>query len=267
MTEHIEDWLKRLVDPGACENEKERTVTGAVRSGLRAAEPETQADQIALQRLHKHLASQGLYDDAAVVRSRRVQLFGYAAVLLLGVSIILNYAVSDRPLHEAALTLSKNSGSKSESYSKQILETQGSTVNEEREFAQLSDAIAADETPAQMASRAKPQALASAPEAQYQRAYGASESAGDMTASKSPVLKKSRSPIKLSLATSQWQLLAGLNHEGISLANTDTDGLWILVLNSKAGKAQWQAALPKRYKQEDWLINVDIEIQLVIDDD
>ncbi|CAA0084075.1 hypothetical protein [Zhongshania aliphaticivorans] len=266
MTEHIDDWLKRLADPAACETEKERAVMNAVRSGLRAAEPATQIDQLALQRLHKRLASEGVYD-AAIARSRRFHVFGYAAVLLLGVSIILNYAVTDKPLHEAALQLSEESATKRESYSKQIQAANDELAVDEREMTQFSDSSIVDEAVAQMASRAKQEMSVSASPEQYGRADSGSEFDADSVASKPRTLKYLNSPIELRLTATQWQALSELNHEGISLSESEAEGVWVLILNSESSKARWINALPKPYKMESWPLNTEIEIQLVSADD
>lgn len=255
MTEPIEDWLERLVDPSAYKTEKERAVMKAVRSGLRAAEPVVQIDQVALQRLHKRLADQGLYD-APVARSRRMKLFGYAAALILGVSIILNYAVMDKPLHEAALQISTDSASKRESYSQERQAAKDERLADEREVARFSDSSIA----AEMTAPAKQKMSASsAPE----RVYGGNDSEAGRPAPK-PESPKLNSPIEMRLTTKQWQALYELNKQGLSLVKSEIEDIWILTLSNEASKVRWIDALPKSYKNESWTINTDIEIQLVI---
>lgn len=256
MTEPVEDWLKRLVDPSACETEKERAVMKAVRSGLRAAEPEVQTDHVALQRLHKRLADQGLYD-APVAGSRRMQMFGYAAVLLLGVSIILNYAVMDKPLHEAALQISTDRALQRELYSQERQAAKDERLAGEREAARFSDSSVA----AEMASQAKQKmSVSSAPE----RVYGGNDIEADQPAPKPKAFKTLISSIEMGLTPKQWQALYELNKQGVSLVKTEVEDIWILTLSSEASKARWIDTIPKPYKTENWPINTDIEIRLVI---
>ncbi|WP_269620511.1 hypothetical protein [Zhongshania sp. BJYM1] len=299
MTENTDDWLKRLADPAACETEKERVVMEAVRSGLRAADSPSQTDQLTLERLHKRIAGQGLYDPP-LVRSRRTQLLGYAAVLLMGVGLVMTYTFSNKPLHEAALQVAVVSPSASESYVKQSMARKDAVSSEEHEAAQVfvskEDDVyvlaspAASPTAAPMAAPRKPQALASAvqeppqkpPMESSQGAYRANEFAADRamaelstsidsaaknTGAKKTEIRKSVQPVKLALSMNQWQALYTLNPETLSLTKTEQENVWILILYDENSKTQWIASLPETSKDKNWPINVEIDVLVVTSDD
>ncbi|WP_339677997.1 hypothetical protein [uncultured Zhongshania sp.] len=279
MADDIENWLKRLADPAACESPKERAVMEAVRSGLRAAGSPGQADELALKRLHQRLASEGLYDKTAtpsrsLPRSRRLQFVGYAAVLLVGVSLVINFGVIDKPLHEAALQESEARFSKVESAKKASPAFSDAMIAEEREATMQSEIAGraeAEESPA-MAAPAKPQALSSPPKQQALSEYRVQGFAADMAESRlirdmASEVENAAHPVRLTLNPVQWQALLALNPEVLSLTKGDQEGSWILVLYDEAAKAQWLAKLPEASKDGEWPIDVELNIEVIISDD
>ncbi|MBW2941573.1 hypothetical protein [Zhongshania aquimaris] len=280
MTDDIEYWLKRLADPAACESPKERAVMEAVRSGLRAADSLEQTDELALKRLHQRLASEGLYEETAtpsrsIPRSKRLQFVGYAAVLLVGVSLVLNYAVTDKPLHEAALQESEARFSKAESTKNASPAFSNAMIAEEREATMQSDTAGragAEESPAAMAAPAKPQALSSRPKEKDLSEYRAQGFAADMAESRliedmASEAENAAHPVRLTLNLVQWQALLELNPEVLSLSKGDEEGSWILVLYDEAAKEQWLAKLPEASKDGEWPIDVELNIEVIISDD
>ncbi|MBQ0797247.1 hypothetical protein [Zhongshania sp.] len=280
MADDIEYWLKRLADPAACESKKERAVMEAVRSGLRAADSPKQTDELALKRLHQRLASEGLYDEAAtqsrsLPRSRRLQFIGYAAVLLVGVSLVINFGVIDKPLHEAALQESEARFSKAESAKKASPAFSDAMIAEEPEATMQSEIAGraeAEESPAAMAAPAKPQALSSPPKQQALSEYRVQGFAADMTESRlirdmASEVENTAHPVRLTLNPVQWQALLALNPEVLSLTKGDQEGSWVLVLYDEAAKEQWLAKLPEASKDGEWPIDVELNIEVIISDD
>ena len=279
MADDIENWLKRLADPAVCESPKERAVMEAVRSGLRAADSPGQADELALKRLHQRLASEGLYDEAAtpsrsLPRSRRLQFVGYAAVLLVGVSLVINYGIIDKPLHEAALQESETRYSKAESAKKASPAFSDAMIAEEREAttqSEMAGRAEAEESPA-MAAPAKPQALSSPPKQQGLSEYRVQGFAADMAESRlirdmASEVGNAAHPVRLTLNPVQWQALLALNPEVLTLTKGDQEGSWILVLYDEAAKEQWLAKLPEASKDGEWPIDVELNIEVIISDD
>jgi hypothetical protein len=275
MTENTDDWLNRLADPAACETEKERAVMEAVRSGLRAADSPSQTDQLTLERLHKRIASQGLYDPP-LVRSRRTQLLGYAAVLLMGVGLVMTYTFSNKPLHEAALQVAVVSPSASESYAKQYM-ARSEADDKESERRPAAGATVEAEAYASPQPMAAATAKPSAPKDQPQYEYRSNNFAADVAESEQPIsqqlaskqaaAKKQTQVIRLSLSVDQWRGLYALNQDGLSLKKGDEAGLWVLLISSELAKLQWLDRLPESYRDERWSINTEIDMQVDIRDD
>ncbi len=284
----IEDWLTRLRDSRECESAREKDVMDAIRSGLSASEQQAEVDQLALQRLHRRIEQEGLYQ-TPVKRSRNLHRYGYAAVLLVGLTIILDLSVFDRSVinsgnfdklsravpsdaaryEVAASAAIKDKAGRAEAEH----ELAHGEMSDERllaDFASMAKTDSAQANSAMLKSAPKPERLAAAPSAQQDKVATQGKTEGQNSVADTALAEATAGqnlnepPRRLSLTDLQWQTIRALADEGISLEERKAIDHWILRLNSEVDQRRWRAALPDSQQNLDWPIRKDIALEVVI---
>lgn len=276
----IEDWIKRLHDTDECESDREQAVMDAIQSGLRASEPAAEVDQLALQRLHRRLAQEGLYR-APLKPRRSLQRYGYAAVLLVGLTIILDLSVFDRSVlnsrkPELLSTAVQTDAARYEVAASLPAKRMASSV--EAEIAASADAMSRERSLADAAKKDKAQAsggvakpspsperLAAAPPS-LQSKTTHQEFAADTSQAESTARQKVSAPVhRLALTDSQWQSLRALSEHGISLEQGRSANHWLLLLSNETQQQRWRALLTEPHRNFKWPIGQQIELEIDLD--
>ncbi|MBQ0760388.1 hypothetical protein [Zhongshania sp.] len=266
---NIDDWLAQLRNPSECESDREKTVMGAIKSGLGTSEELADVDELALQRLHRRIEQEGLYQQPNVVKRRRnLHRYGYAAALLVGLTIILDVSVFKDAKQEALIAAADSVVQSrvmvsSPQMSEDAAEEQAFESSEAMSGEQYLAATARDD--AQQEASAKSDRLASAPTALAKRQSKATsqEFAADASRAKAALSQKVASEERrLVLTATQWQALLELSDNGISLDKGDDVDRWVLLLNSNLDGQRWREALPLLQREQSWPIGVKTEFEL-----
>jgi hypothetical protein len=259
---NIEDWLTQLKNPSECESGREQAVMTAIKSGLSASQQSSELDQLALQRLHRRIEQEGLYQQAKyqqpkVKRGRNLHRYGYAAAVLLGVAIMLDLSVFKGPTRQALRSAADSDSAQfkmmaaSPQMRKDIAEEEMIESRAEAMSGEQYLADAAKNEAAEMSSAmAKRDRVAAAPQENEQQQ--AARQKGGVVA------------YRLVVTDKQWQTLSELAGEGISLKQGANAGHWLLQLNSEADAQRWQQALPESGRNKPWPIAQRIDIKLEI---
>jgi len=259
---NIEDWLTQLKNPSECESAREQAVMAAITSGLSASQQPIEVDQLALQRLHRRIEQEGLYQQAKyqqpkVKRGRNLHRYGYAAAVLAGLAIMLDLSVFNGPTRQALRSAADSDSAQfkmmaaSQQMRKDIAEEEMIESRAEAMSGEQYLADAAKNEAAEMSSAmAKRDRVAAAPQANEQQ-QAARQKEGVVAH-------------RLVVTDKQWQALRELAGEGISLKQGANVGHWLLQLNSEADAQRWQQALPESERNKPWPIAQRIEFKLEV---
>ena len=267
----IDDWLTQLRNPSECASDREKAVMDAIKSGLGTSEEFADVDELALQRLHRRIEQEGLYQQPNVVKRRRnLHRYGYAAVLLVGLTIILDVSVFKGAKQEALITAADSAGQSrvmasspqmsEDAADKQAFELGELESNEAMSGEQYLAATARDD--AQQGGSGKSDRLASAPAKQQSKAASQEFAADASRAKAAPSPKMAIVERRLVLTETQWQALQELSDNGISLEKGDDVDHWVLLLSSDVDGQRWREALPPLQREQSWPIGVKIEFGL-----
>ncbi|CAA0102272.1 Uncharacterised protein [Zhongshania aliphaticivorans] len=244
MSEDIDNWLAKLNKPSLSDNDTERLVFESVRSGLNAAAKETAPDELALQRLHQRLESEGLYRTQNRFKSH-LPRYGLAAAVLLGLTLAIDQGAfkppNRAPLESSYELTEKDVASTADSYAPLAYERQAPA-------------------PSHQFSAAPPPAALAQKKSSLIQSEALTKKNADATQSNA-LNQISRS---LSLTTDQWNAIKSAKINNLRLKPTDNSNQWTLLISTPQAQLAWIELLPKDQADKPWPIDEIIDVRIEV---